>query len=130
MVLQADVAFAGMVLVGDVELVRRAVGPLVLLRPLIQVHVRHLLAVEFHVDQILVAGDDDVVPLSHRLHGVLLRRDEVVERAGIVQARAGGVIDGDFDAVEADIFPRTRRQGEGADEDAAVALRADLEIHL
>src|SRR5689334_18899766 len=60
-ILQADVAFAGMVLVGDVELVRRPVGPLVLFGPLVEVHVRDLLAVELDVDQILVAGDGDVV---------------------------------------------------------------------
>lgn len=45
MVLEADVAVAGMVFEGDVELVMTAVRASVLLRPLIKVRRRHFLAV-------------------------------------------------------------------------------------
>src|SRR5437899_15607 len=45
-ILQADVAFARMVLVGDVELVLAAIGPSVRLRELVHVHVCDVLAVQ------------------------------------------------------------------------------------
>lgn len=66
MVLQADVAASRMILVRDVELVRRAVGPNIRLRELVEVHVRHVLAIEHDVDQVLVARDLDVIPLADR----------------------------------------------------------------
>src|SRR5262245_45416885 len=72
-VLQSDVALARVVLVGDVELVPAAVGPPVRLGEQVQVHARHLLAVQLDGDEVPVAGDDTVVPLPDRLHGVLRR---------------------------------------------------------
>ena len=39
-----------------------------------------------------------------------------------------GVVDGDLEAVEADILARSRLEGKRADEDPAVALRAELEL--
>src|SRR5262249_5773184 len=125
-VLQADVALPRMVLVGDVELVLRAIGADVRLRPLVGVHPRHLLAVQLHGDYVLIAGDDDVVPLSHRLQHLLARLDQIVDRAGVVVAGPASVVDGDLQPVEADVLALPRCQGRGTDEDAAVASFRDL----
>ena len=51
MVLQTDVAVARVGLVGDVEFVRRAVGPLVRLGPLVEVHPRDDRAVQLDAMQ-------------------------------------------------------------------------------
>src|SRR5689334_19356672 len=69
-----------------------------------------------------------MVPFPDRFHGVPCRLSEIVDRAGVVIAGAGSVIDGNLDAVEADIFAGARRERSGADKDAAVATFADLEI--
>src|SRR3954464_14987181 len=61
-ILQADISPARVVLVGDVELVLRAVGAPIRLGPVVQVHARDDLAVEFHLDQAPVAGDPNVIP--------------------------------------------------------------------
>ena len=121
-VLQADVAVARVVLPdGAGELVRGAIGALVGFAPFVEVHPRNQLAVEFHGDLRAVADDDRVVPLPGRLHGVAAGRDQVVQGAGVVQAGAGGIVDGHLDAVEADVLARLDRDRKGPHEDAAVA---------
>ena len=67
MVLQADVAVPRMRLVGDVEFVLCAVGPLIRLGELVEVDGIDLLAVEDHGDIAFVTLDFDVVPLAGRL---------------------------------------------------------------
>src|SRR5262249_48267126 len=91
-VLQADVAGPGMVLVGDVEFVLRTVGAAIGTRPLVEVHPGDRLAVELDSDPGAVAGDDHVIPLAGRLHGVARRLDQVVDRPGVVVAGGGGVV--------------------------------------
>src|SRR5262245_37729210 len=56
-VLQADVPLAGMVLVGNIELVVAAIRTLVRLSPFIKVHARHALTVQLDLDDVLPAGD-------------------------------------------------------------------------
>src|SRR5579864_2472841 len=68
-ILKADIAAPGVFFVGDVELVGAAVGALVGLGPLIEVHTRDHVSVQLDADPLVVAGDDDVVPLAHGLHG-------------------------------------------------------------
>ena len=54
--------------------------------------------------------------------------DQVVQGAGVVHARAAGIVDGHLDAVEADILPRLDRDRKGPHEDAAVAALGDLKV--
>jgi hypothetical protein len=75
-----------------------------------------------------VAGDVDVVPFAGWFRGVGAHGSKVVDRPGGVIARLRGIIDGDFDAVETDVLPRSRIKRAGAYKDAAVAAFADFEI--
>jgi hypothetical protein len=127
-VLQADIARARMIFVGDVELVRCAVWPLVRLGPLVQVHVVDFFAIELHVYQILVAGDLQVIPLTNGIHCVPCRLDKVVNRARIVEACSLAVKDLHFDAIETHILARPNRERVGPNKDTAIAVLADLEI--
>ena len=56
--------------------------------------------------------------------------EDVALKAGVVVARAVRVVDGDLEAVEADVLAGARLQGEGADEDAAVAALTDFEVEV
>src|SRR4051794_34912691 len=76
-VLESDVALTGVVLVGDVELVGRAVGATVGGGPLVEVRAGDGLPVERDGDPRAVAGDDHVVPLAGGLHGVGRGLDQV-----------------------------------------------------
>src|SRR5436309_16076372 len=60
MVLQADITGVGVVLVGDVELVRRAIGTLVRFRKLRQVDMVDFLAIQDHVNQAAGTSDFDM----------------------------------------------------------------------
>ncbi len=55
MVLETDVPLARVVDVRDTELVRRAIGSFPRLRPLVEVHAGHLLAIDLHLDEVPVA---------------------------------------------------------------------------
>ena len=70
MVLQADVAVPRMSFESFAEFVRRAVGPFVRLRESVEIDRIHLLTVEDHGDEILVARNVDVIPLAGGLRGV------------------------------------------------------------
>ncbi len=64
MVLEAEVSFAGHILVGGSELIPGSLGVFVRLGPEIQVHIDDVLAVEIYINLIVQTGDDEVVPLS------------------------------------------------------------------
>ena len=124
--LHADVADALEILDRLLELVLGAIGVLAHLVPLVQVHVDDLLAVHHHLDDVVGAGQFDVVPLAGRLHGVLGGGQAVVDGAAVV---AGQLLDQaavDHLHLEARI---NLVVGVGdAEEDPAVALGVDLEV--
>src|SRR2546428_14157009 len=63
-VLQADVASARVFTVGNVELVRCAIGALIGLGKLIQIDAIYLLSVERHIDDAAGTSDFDMVPFA------------------------------------------------------------------
>ena len=128
MVLQADVAVAGMVFVGDIKFVGASVGTLVGLDKFIEVTGCYLFAIQDHFNSTFVAGDFEVIPLADLLHGVSRRLDKVVKSTGIVIGGARRVIDRDFDAVPADVFSRRRCERGSAHKNPAIASFADLEV--
>ena len=128
MVLEANVARARMILVGDIELVIRSVRPFVDGRPLVEVGASHFGAVDFNRNQVFIAGNQHVVPLACWLHRILRRCNEVIESTSIMKPIRRRVVDCDFDSVKAHIFAFTRLEWKRSDEDAAIALGADLEI--
>src|SRR5437773_2571320 len=128
MVLQANVTSAGMFLISDVKLVLRAVRTLVRLGELVEISARDQFIVEHHFNEILVGGDVDVVPLADGLHRVAGGLGKIVKSAGIVEARARGIIDGDFNSVETNVFSWPRSEGSRANKDSAVTAFADFEI--
>ena len=71
-----------------------------------------------------------MIPLTGMLHCVLRRFDQVIQRARVMKIRALGVVHGDLDAVESDVFAGTRRQRKGANENAAVAFAICLSVGL
>lgn len=114
--------------VGDVELMGGAVRPQVRFVEKAQIGFGHGFAVEQNGDVIFVAGDFDMVPFAGGFHGVFGGFDQVVNRAGVVEAGALGVVDGDFDAIKADVFAGARIQRGGADEDSTIAMGTDFEV--
>lgn len=128
MILQADVTLHRMIFVGDVELVHGSVRTEIWLRPFGRVHPGYLFAIQFDLDDVLVARDDDVVPFAGRFRYLLRGLHEIVQRAGIVVARSLRVIDRDLDAIEAHILALSRHQRVRPNEDAAVATLADFEV--
>ena len=78
MVLEADVACAGKLLVGDVKFMGASVRTLVRLGELIQVRFGDLFAIEDDGDRWALAGDFNMVPFSGRFHCVFDRFHEVV----------------------------------------------------
>src|SRR5262249_12566974 len=96
--------------------------------PLVEVHPVDQFAVELDGELRPIAGDDNLVPLAGRLHGVPGRFDQIVEGPGVVIAGRGCVVDGDLDAVIANVLARARYKRIRPDEDPAVAAFADLEV--
>src|SRR5438874_2135418 len=72
-VLQADVTSARVLVVGNVELVRCAIGPLIWLGKLIQIDVVYLLSIQHHINDAAGTSDLNLVPFSGRFHGILRR---------------------------------------------------------
>src|SRR5262249_21222289 len=68
------------------------------------------------------------VPFTNRFHRVFPWFHQIVDRPGVVVASVLAVEDLHLDSVIAHVLARPRRQRRGADEDAAVAALADLEI--
>lgn len=117
-----------MVLVRNVKFVLRAVRTMVGCRPLVEVHLVDTFTVQLDSEPGSVASDYHVVPLSRWLHGIFRRFDQIVERTRVVKKSSRGVIDGDFNTVEADILARPGSQWECPDEDTAIAALANPEI--
>src|SRR5262245_40494695 len=90
----------------------------------------YFVAVQHYVDQALVAGDLDVVPLSGRSHRVPAWPGKVIDRSGVVITRRGRIENLHFDAVKADVLARAWLQRGGADKNATVATWADFEIQF
>lgn len=128
MVLEADVARSRVVFVNNIELMIRSVWAFVNCRPFVEVSACNFRAVDFYGDQVLIATDEHIVPLARRFHRILGRRNEIVKSPRIVEAIGFGVVYRYFDTVEAHIFSLTRFERKCADEDAAIALGADLKI--
>jgi hypothetical protein len=128
MVLETDVPEARVGLVGNVKLVRRAIGPAVGLGPFVEVHASDSFPVQLDGNLGAVAGDHHVIPIADGLHGVFGRFHQVVNRPGINETGRLGVVDGDLDSVESDVLPRPRLERMSADENSAIAAFADLEI--
>ena len=87
-----------------------------------------LFAVHLDCDQIPVASNQHLIPFTGGLHRVLGRLHEIVDRSRIVEAVRRGVIDGDFETVEADVFAFSGLERKCADENAAIAFGADFEV--
>src|SRR5262249_22081338 len=110
------------------ELVLRAVGPLVGLRPSVDIHPRHVFVVERHLDLVSIASDLKMIPLADGLHGIFGRRDEIIDRSSVLHARCRRVVDRDLDCVESHILSRPRLEWPRAHENAAVTPFADFEV--
>ncbi len=127
-VLEADVAFARMILVDDVEFVVGAVRAFVGGGPLIEIRSSNLDVVHFDSDQVLIAGDFQVVPFALWFHRVLRRLHKIVESPSVVEVVGCCVVDGNFESVEAHILAFSRLQRKRTNEDAAVALGTNFEV--
>jgi hypothetical protein len=108
MILEPDISLTRVVLVGDVELVARAIRALVHVIPFVNVNAIRSLAIYIHFDQISVASDLDVVPLTDGFHRIVVGGDEVVNRARVVKAGRLRVVDGNLDPVEAHVLIGSR----------------------
>src|SRR5262245_33901295 len=117
-----------MILIRDIKLVRGTIRTLVGLLEEIEVSARDGFSVHDHVDSVAQAGDIEVIPFPGGFHGVFQWLNQVVDGAGIVVAGRLGVIDGNLDAVKADIFAGTRSQRGRPDKYAAVAAGTDFEV--
>ena len=91
MVLQAQVARSRVILPGNVEFVRGAVGTFVGFGEIVEVHRRDRLAVQLDADRIVVTGDNHVVPFSRWLHCVFAGLDQIVDGSGVVVTGSRGV---------------------------------------
>src|SRR5262245_5320105 len=127
-ILQTNVAFARMAFVSHVEFVRAPIRTLVGFRELIEVGTRDRLTIEDDFNPVANARNLDVVPFAGGLHGVPCRLDQIIDGARIVITCARRIVDGDFNAVEADILPWARSERSRRDEYPAVAAWADLEV--
>src|SRR5262245_60316805 len=105
-VLQANVTFARVIFVSNVELVSGTVGALVGLSPFVQIDTCHRFVIKYHGDQIPIASDLNMIPLSHGFHRVLGRFHEVVDGSGVMKTCARSrVVDGDLNSVEPYVLP-------------------------
>ena len=126
MLLKADVPFALEILQRSVELVLRAVRVHSRSIPVVDVHVDDPDVVQIDCDDIVVAGQDNVVPFSCGLVGIDARRKQVVDGAAVVFDRlwtARHIIHLDLDTGLNGILDVI-----GTKEYAAVAALADLEF--
>src|SRR6266550_4101839 len=103
-ILQANVAFARVILVSNVELMRCAVGPPVRLGEFREVDRIHLFTVQHDLDARVAAGDLDVIPFPDGPHRIPRRLCEIVKRTSISETRTRRVINGDLETVETDIL--------------------------
>jgi hypothetical protein len=128
MILESDVTGPWMILECDIKFMGGAIRTFVRFFEEVEVGSRDGLSIYDHVNPIAQARDVEVIPFAGRFHGVLERFDQIINGARVVVTGGLGIVDGNLNAVETDVFAWTRGEGSGANKNAAVAAGTDLKV--